>query len=320
MLSAASFPAGLSDVGGTNESRARPRGRTYTMFAKLAYTWELMGASWRVLKKDREILVFPLLSGICCLIVLASFAFPMYTTDHWRPRSGATQAQQAAYYALLFAFYFCNYFVITFFNTAIVACAVSRMSGGDPTVAGGFREAIKRIHLIAGWALVSATVGLILRIIEERSEKVGRFVAGLLGSAWTIMTFLVVPVLVVENKGPFAALGESTKLLRKTWGEQLVGNFSFGAIFTLLALPGIGVAVLGFYVWKTMHNGVTAVLCVVIAIVYMIVLSLIQSALSAIFQAAVYMHTQGAIVDHGPQGFPVQLLNQAMSPRRGASV
>jgi len=287
------------------------------MFDKIAYTWSLMGASWEVLKKDKEILVFPLLSGICCLLVVASFLMPMYATDSWRPpdRETATPQQQVVYYAVIFAFYFCNYFVITFFNTAIVACAVGRMAGSDPTVMGGLREAMKRIHLIAGWALLSATVGMILRMIEERSSKVGRFVAGLMGTAWTITTFLVVPILVVENKGPFAALGQSTKLLRKTWGEQLVGNFSFGLVFTLLSLPAIGLIVLGGYAWVSVRNGPAAAMCIAIAVVYMIVLSLIQSALQAIFQAAVYLHTQGGVVDLRSQGFPVRLLDGAMSTR-----
>jgi hypothetical protein len=287
------------------------------MFDKIAYTWELMGASWAILKKDKEILVFPLLSGICCLIVVASFLMPMYANDSWRPPDPetATPAQQVAYYAVIFAFYFCNYFVITFFNTAIVACAVGRMAGADPTVAGGIGEAMKRIHLIAGWALLSATVGMILRMIEERSGKVGRLIAGLMGTAWTITTFLVVPILVVENKGPFAALSQSTRLLRKTWGEQLVGNFSFGLVFTLLALPAIGLIVLGGYAWASAHNGPAAVMCIAIAVIYMIVLSLIQSALQAIFQAAVYLHTQGGIVDLRTQGFPVRLLDGAMSQR-----
>lgn len=287
------------------------------MFDKIAYTWELMGASWQVLKKDKEILVFPLLSGICCLLVLASFAVPMYTTDAWRPppREGATPAEQVGYYAVLFAFYFCNYFVITFFNTAIVACAVGRMAGADPTVAGGFREAMKRIHLIAGWALLSATVGMILRVIEERSGKIGRFIAGFMGMAWTITTFLVIPVLVVENKGPFAALSQSTRLLRKTWGEQLVGNFSFGLVFTFLSLPAIALGLMGAYAYAGMQNPLGAAICIAIAVIYVIVLSLIQSALQAIFQAAVYLHTQEGVVDLRTQGFPVRLLNGAMSQR-----
>src|SRR5205814_1944645 len=123
-------------------------------------------------RRDTSILIFPLLSGICCILVIASFALPMFMTDHWRPPAAeVTPAQKIAYYALLFLFYFCNYFVITFFNTALIACALARLTGGQPSVAGGFREAFSRIHLIFGWALLSATVGLILRIIEERFEK-----------------------------------------------------------------------------------------------------------------------------------------------------
>src|SRR6266404_2198839 len=201
-------------------------------------TWSLMSACWQVLKQDKGLLVFPLISGICCVLLLASFAAPLYLTNHWQPPArDAGSPQQAAYYGVLFLFYVCNYFVVVFFNSAIVACATLRMRGGEPTVGDGFRAAAARLPMIAGWAVVSATVGLVLRVIEDRSEKVGRFVAGLLGTAWTVVSFLVIPMLVVENKNPFTALKESTILLKKTWGEQVVGNFSFGLIFTVLAIP-----------------------------------------------------------------------------------
>src|ERR1041385_4400853 len=113
------------------------------MFAKIGYTWRLMGASWEVLKQDKEILLFPLFSGICCLLVFASFALPMWVTGSWHPPRGAAAAdQQVIYYGVLFLFYLCNYFVITFFNTAIIACAVMRLSGGNPTVADGDRKSV----------------------------------------------------------------------------------------------------------------------------------------------------------------------------------
>jgi hypothetical protein len=281
------------------------------MFAKLSYTWALMGASWDVLKKDSRLLIFPLLSGICCIIVLASFVVPMTLGD--RPMIGVrgNQSHITIDYVLMFLLYFINYFIITFFNTAIIACAVAHMSGGQPTIAGGFREACARIHLILGWALVSATVGLVLRIIEERSKLVGRIVAGLLGAAWTVLTYLVVPILVVEQKGPFAALKESATLFKRTWGEQLVGNFSFGLIFFLLSLPALALAAFGIYAGASLKNTMLAVAAIGVAILYMVVLSLIQSALQSIFQAAVYMYTRG--VTGGPQGFPVKLLQDAMS-------
>ena len=202
---------------------------------KIARTWSLMSECWQVLKQDKSLLVFPLISGICCLLLLASFAVPLYTTGNWQPPGhDATTQRQVAYYGTLFAFYVCNYFIVVFFNAAIVACAAIRMGGGNPTVGDGLRAAASRLPVIAGWALVSATVGLILRIIEDRSDKIGQIIAGLLGMAWTVVSFLVVPILVIENKGPIAALQDSTALLKKTWGEQLISNFSFGMIFFVL--------------------------------------------------------------------------------------
>lgn len=284
------------------------------MFRKIGYTWRVMGASWEVLKKDKELLLFPLLSGIACLLVLASFAIPIFATGAHEPlfaggeEGELTTAQQVTYYGLLFLFYFCNYFVITFFNSAIVACAVHRLMGGDPTFGDGMRAAASRLPQIAGWALVAATVGLILRIIEDKSEKVGRLVAGLLGMAWTVLTFLVVPVLVVERKGPVAAFKKSAALLKKTWGEQLVGNFGFGMIFFLLALPAIAIVALGF----VLGGPVAGFVCLGLAFLYWIALGLVQSALGTIFQAAVYVYAEKGEM---PAGFDGELLQGAVSQK-----
>jgi hypothetical protein len=279
------------------------------MFRKISYTWSVMGATWAILKKDKTLLIFPLLSGISCLVVLASFALPLWLTGAWEPpKQEATHLQQFLYYGTLFLFYLVNYFVITFFNTAIISCAVLRMIGGEPTVRDGFREAASRLPQIAGWALVSATVGLILRIIEDRSEKIGRIVAGLLGMAWTVVSYLVVPIIVVERKGPFAALKGSTALLRKTWGEQLIGNFGFGLLFGLLALPAILLIVLAII----SGSAAAAVACVFLAVVYLMGLSLVQSALQSIFQAAVYLYARDG---SEPGGFPAGMLAEAMRPK-----
>ena len=268
-----------------------------------------MSACWKILKKDKEMLVFPLISGLACLVLLASFAIPIYFTGAWEPpKSGADSSRQMMYYGTLFLFYVCNYFVMIFFNCAIVACATIRMGGGDPTVAEGFRAASARLAVIAGWALVSATVGLVLRIIENRSEKVGRFVAGLLGMAWTLVSFLVIPILVVENKGPLVALKESTQLLKKTWGEQLVGNFSFGLLFFLLGIPAYALVVLGI----VSGSQAVALISIALAVLYVIALALVQSALQAIFQAAVYLYARNGQV---PEGFQEEFLSGAMIQR-----
>ena len=257
------------------------------MFGRISYTFSLMGSSWQVLKKDKEMLLFPLLSGICCLAVMASFAVPMFLTGYYEPPGdGAAAADQVAYYGLLFLFYVCNYFVIVFFNSALISCAVIRLSGGDPTVGDGMRSAFARIHLIFGWALVMATVGLILRIIEDRWKKAGPLIAGLLGMAWTLITYLAVPVLVVEGVGPVQAVKRSAQLLKRSWGEQLVGNFAFGIVFFLLGLVAVIPVALGFVSGSAVGVGIG----IGVAALYLILLSLIHTALMGIFQAALYLY------------------------------
>ncbi len=278
---------------------------------KIYRTWSLMKACWAVLKQDKGLLLFPFISGTCCLMLLASFAIPLYATNHWQPPGrDAEAAHQVAYYGVLFLFYVCNYFVVVFFNSAIVACATIRMRGGNPTVGDGFRAAAARLPVIAGWAILSATVGLVLRLIEDRSEKIGRIVAGLLGAAWTLVSFLVIPILVVENKNPFTALKESTALLKKTWGEQLTSSFGFGLISFLLAIPAFVLVALGFFSGQLGVAGIAV--CVALAVIYLILLALVQSALQSIFQAALYLYARDGQV---PQGFEAELLGNAMATR-----
>jgi hypothetical protein len=259
------------------------------------------------LRKDKTLLLFPMLSSICCLLVLLSFAVPIFITGAWHPPArGASHVDVTVYYGILFLFYLANFFVITFFNTAIISCAMLRMAGGSPTVRDGFREAMARLPQIAGWALLSATVGLILRIIEDRSKWVGRIVAGLLGVAWTLTSFMVVPVIVAERKGPIGALKGSAEMLRKTWGEQIVGTFSFGLVSGLLTLPVfaliIGAILLG--------NISVLMVSIGLAVVYLIVLTLVQSALQSIFQAAVYLYAYNNGM--APEGFDSDLLASAL--------
>ena len=283
---------------------------------KISYTFSMMGASWEVLKKDKELLVFPLLSGICCILVIVSFALPLWMTgavDQVQEWEKMTPLQKTADIAIMFLFYFCNYFVIIFFNSAIVACAVVRMRGGNPTLSTGLNAAMTRLPQILGWALVSATISVILRVIENTHKKAGRWIAAILGAAWAITTFLVVPVLVVEKKGPIEAFKESTRLLKKTWGEQLIGNFGFGIVFFLLGIPGIALLIFG--IMALAGGGVGAALAVLLiaaGILYIILLGLIQSALQVIFQAALYLYAKDG---QAPAGFNQNTLGNAMAHR-----
>jgi hypothetical protein len=229
--------------------------------------------------------------------------------DDWLlPQDGSSSHRELVLWLIAYIYYFCNYFIIVFFNSAIVACAKIRMEGGDPTVSDGFQAAVSRLPSIVGWALIAASVGLILQSLEGGSKRFGRMVIRLLAMAWSAITFLVIPILVIEKKGPLTALNDSSNLLKKTWGEQLVGNFSFGLLFFLLGIPGFIVL---FLTVQAGHS-FASIFFSVLAVMYLALLWLVQSTLRAIFQTAVYVYVQKGKV---PQGFDSEQLMNSMTRR-----
>jgi len=272
--------------------------------------WELTKQSWRVLMLDKELLIFPLLSGLACFLVLAGFFAGALVTGI--AHRGKT-ADETAGWVLLFAYYFANYFVIVFFNSALVACAMIRFRGGVPTVGDGLRAAGARIAQIAAWVLLAATVGVVLRAIQERVEAVGKIVVALLGAGWTIATYFIVPVLVVEKLGPVDALGRSATLVKQTWGESAVSNMGIGLISFLATLAFIvvaGVASVALF----MSTGSFAALLVggAACAVFVIVASLASSALSTIVLSALYLYAAEKTV---PQAFEA-IAQGAFAPGR----
>lgn len=260
------------------------------MFTRMANGWDLIKQSWRVLQLDKELLIFPLLSGISTILVLASFAIPMWQVGAFEQlQNDPNPENNPLWYAIAFAYYFVNYFVIIFFNTALIGGAIVRLRGGDPTIGSCLTAAMNRLPQIFGWALVSATVGMILKVIESRSEKFGAIVADLIGMAWSITTFFVIPVLVVEKLGPVEAVKRSMGIMRKTWGESLGATFGMSLIGFLLCIPAFGLVIGGGYCLATGMPEIGIAL-IIAGILGIILVSLITSALDGIVTAALYLY------------------------------
>ncbi|HJZ47688.1 MAG TPA: DUF6159 family protein [Roseiflexaceae bacterium] len=282
------------------------------MFSKLSNSWELVKASAAVLRSDKELVVFPIVSAVGSLIVLATFAIPMFLAGVFDQMSVDGKGFQPLGMLIAFLFYLVQYSVIFFCNTALVGAALIRLRGGDPTVADGFRIASQRLGPILGYALISATVGMILRAISERAGLIGRIVISLIGFAWTVATYLVVPVLAAEEIGPLDAVKRSAQLLKRTWGEQLVGNAGVNAVFGLM-LFGIFLVGVPLIVLAALSNSV-ALMVVVIALLVLAALALgvISSTLSGIYSAAVYRYAaEGEIGGE----FSAKMVQSAFRPK-----
>ena len=258
------------------------------MAGKMGNSVALMKASMNVLKLDKELMLFPVMSGIACVLVMASFAAPIFVSG----AGGVFEGGDAGYLemSVMFLFYVVQYTVIFFFNSALVGAALIRLDGGDPTVSDGLAIASKRMGSIIGYAVIAATVGMILRMISERGGILAKIAASFAGMAWTLTTYLTVPVLVTKDIGPIDAIKESAAIFKRTWGEQVVGNFGLTWAVFLMMLAWTAVSFgLGF-VGSTLFGGFGALAAVGIGIVGYVFLALLASALQGIYQAALYRY------------------------------
>ena len=281
--------------------------------SKTATTWQLMKASWHVLMQDKALLVFPVVSGIACFLVLLTFIVPALGLGAAGQGNLFRGQGEVLGWVLLFCYYLCNFFVVFFFNAALVDFVVTRMRGGEPTIGNSLRAAAACMPQIAAWAVLSATVGVVLKVLEGRAGFLGRIAVSLLGFAWALVTYFVVPIIVIERKGALASVESSKNLLAKTWGKQIVSGLGYGLIGFLLTIPAIAVliaAFVGVLASQGSHAGGWGTLAVA-AILYLVGLVIVMSALRAIFGVVLYLFAKTGTA---PDGFDAADLRGAIQP------
>lgn len=269
-------------------------------------SYQIFKESWGVLVKDKELLLFPVLSGVFSLIAFAGMvggglAMGLFASLAGRGPESLPRWVGGAY---LFVWYFVTWLIATSFNVAVLACARIRFDGGDPTTADGFAAIQKHFGAIALWALISATVGILLDMIKERFELLGSILKGILGAAWSIATFFVVPVMIFEGPALGTSFKRSVELVKRSWGEALGVTAGVGLFTFLLAIPGFFLPI----VLGATLGGTAALIGVGIAVLYWVCLAVVSSALSGIFRAALYLY---ATKGEAPSGYSGELVKGA---------
>lgn len=275
--------------------------------------------SWQVLRKDRELLVFPLFSAMAATLIVGTivsagllipnfgqWAVAIFDKERVHPID-----EKALGIVCVFVVFFIEWSVAVYFNTALVGCALIRFSGGDPTIKDGFRIATKRLPQILAWALFTSAVGTVLSAIEQRLGWVGKIVIRLVGLSWAVATYFVVPVLAEEGTGPITAVKKSVGLLRKCWGEDLAGNIaihlaSWGVAFVLIGFGAFGVVLA--VVFESM---VIAVVTGAIVVLCLVLMAIVASALRQVFLAGLYEYAKTGSV---PDGFSENSMRGALAP------
>lgn len=283
------------------------------MAGRFARSLELAKASWSVVKADKELLLLPVMSVAALVVIVGSLAVPVAVLGGFT--SGAPPAEPGTGVMLgALLFYILSYFITLFFNTALVGAAMMRMDGHDPRLSDGLRIAWQRAGRIFGYACIAATVGLLLRALEERVGWLGQIMIKLIGVGWALATFLVVPVIVTRDVGPIEAVKDSASLLRRTWGENLIGHVGLGLVFGVVYLALVIVAV--SVVIAASQTGSTALVVLVIALglLTFFTLAALQATMQGVYSAALYRYA----TNHATPlpAFGPDLLEHAFGPKK----
>ena len=277
-------------------------------------SWDLTKISFSVIGKDKELILFPILAGIFSLLFMAAMILPAFFVSPFLDY----QRMQIMGYVYLFLVYLGLAFISTFFNVCVVYTVKKRFENGNSTFFESLAFAASRIHLIFSWSLLSATIGIILRIIENLSRRLGfvgqiivNIATGIIGMAWSIATIFVVPGMVYNNLGPVEAIKRSVETLKKTWGESLIRYLGFGLVEGLLLVAGIVSGVI--LVIVSMSFGIIAVgIAILLSVIYILGVIIMFSVATTVFNTALYVYADTGKI---PAGFDKEILSNAFQKK-----
>jgi hypothetical protein len=261
-------------------------------FIRASNGWEIARRSFKLLEANKQLLFFPLFSGIALSLIILPVFFIFFQQSIW---SNEKQIP-ALYYLYAFGFYLVNYFIIVFFNTALTHCVRCYFNGEGISIKKGIVFSCKHIGIIFTWAFFAATIGTILRIVLDNAGVVGRIIAGILNSLCGLATYFVLPVIVFEKLGPLAAFRRSVELLKNKWGQTVGAAFNF--IF-IQFIATVFIAIIALTIGTVFSIMAGAML----AIFGVLMLVVVISAARIIFITTVYQNLNGLPVEHFDKAF-----------------
>jgi Family of unknown function (DUF6159) len=266
--------------------------------------WELTKKSWALLRENPELLRFPLYGGVATIVCAIVVVGPgVYLIESDQTVFGGAVAVIGFYLLALIG---------TYFSVGLAAAANMIFQGHEASVGDGLAVARSRFSQIAGWAAISAVIGLVLSALENQGV-VGEIVGRVLAVGWSLITFLAVPVIALEGTGPFATLKRSSSLFKSRWGQQVTGNIAIGgAVFLFGVLPSALLIFAGFLIWAS--ASFAGALLLVIGVIGLAISMLVSSALSNIFGVALYRY---ALDGEAVGGFTAEEFESAVRPKGG---
>lgn len=246
----------------------------------MSTTSTLLRVSFQVLRSNKRLIAFPIMSITTEAIVLAAFAVP-YLMSGRGSSTGANRLGIAGY-GLGVLCYLALTAVSTYVNAALLIAVGQTMRGEQPSVGRALRSAARLLPSILAWSVVSSTVGLLIRALDRRVP----IVSAVLGVSWSALTFFVLPVMVFEGLGPVRGTRRAIQVLRSAWREEVTGTLRLGGILLLLAIPMAPVLFFGY----GSENGPAMLLAVAVCALWFGLYGLVLSCLTGVYRAAVYLY------------------------------
>ena len=268
--------------------------------------WGLTKKSWGLLNGHRELLRFPLYGAVATTLLAIVFLGPgLYLLDQ-DSLGGAIPLLVIGVYVLS---------VVGFYFSVGLAAAADMIFRGQTnvTVADGLAVSRANFSQICGWAAVSTAISVLMGVLENQGGIGGQIAARLVGMAWSLVTFLAVPVIATAGTGAFGTLKRSASIFRERWGQQITGNIAIGgAVFLIGVLPAVLLIVIGVALWSS--ASFLGALLVVIGALVLAIAMLISRALSGIFGVALYRY---ALDGEAVGGFTQEELESAVKVKKG---
>jgi hypothetical protein len=270
-------------------------------------SWKLTKTSFRLIAEDRALLVFPLVAGLATIAVIAL----LIAAEYWFVApvilggGSLTTSYEVLAVVLFIVAYLATTFLSVYCTAALIGAAILKLNGQQPTASDGWKVARARIGRLTVWALITATVGLIIQAIQQR---VGGIAGSLIGAAgafsWAILTYFMIPILLFEDQRPWPALKRSGHLFTSTFGRTLVTNVVLGLLIGLGIVGGVVLGLLGLYL---LFSGSVALglLLIGVGIAVAVTVALVGATAEGILRAALYRYATTGKIDPDlmPKGY-----------------
>ena len=278
------------------------------VMGRLERSWELGKTSWRVLRNDKDLAAFPVFGAIASVVVLAIFAGLIFATGLNSGNGSGNDSMKPIGWMFVVVLYVALAFITVYFQAALTHGANERLQGHDTSIRASLDAANGKLHRLLPWALVAATVSIIIRSLEDRGI-LGQIVAAVVGTAWALVTFLTIPIIMLEDLGPGKALKRSGQLFKQTWGENVAAQFGFSIFGFIAAIPAIIVIAA-----VASANVLPLTIAVgAVGVAWLAVVSIVISAMTGIYKVALYHY---AVDGTGVGPFSQAELEAAFQPRQ----